>query len=238
MKKGTFVPPSKRRRRRKIGLRLMGCALIIAALLIIVDHKLYPLIQTFSQAQAEVYVNKTINDAVNEYLQEADIHYDDLIILSTSADGSVDSIQANTVEINQIKVSVIDKVKAMVSANDQTVVGIPIGNLTGSSYLAGRGPCIQVKLKMTSNVSAAFESSFTSAGINQTLHTINLKVTANVAILLPYGRTDAAFSTDYLIGQTVIAGAVPDAYTYVNEVGTDEQTDNIIQDYGAETQTD
>ncbi len=55
-------------------------------------------------------------------------------------------------------------------------------------------------------------SSLTSAGINQTLHTVSLEVTASVEIVLPSGPRDVSTVTDVLLCESVIVGKVPDAF--------------------------
>ena len=49
-------------------------------------------------------------------------------------------------------------------------LSIPIGSLTGSTLLAGRGPRITVRMESVGSSEANFRNAFTSAGINQTQH--------------------------------------------------------------------
>lgn len=235
MKRGRYIPPSRKRRSRRIFLRLVAVLLIIAVLAVAVDKKLYPVVKDFAVTKAQIFANTTINEAVSDYMEAENLSYSDIIIVSRNSEGRVDSAEANTVLINKIKTAVVARVREKIPDEEYSYISIPLGSLSGSSYLSGRGPAIRVKVKLASNVRVDFESCFTDAGINQTLHSINIKVTSNVYILLPYSSCSATFSTDYLIGQSVIVGAVPDAYTNVIEIGNDgEGLDNIIMDYGAE----
>ena len=47
-------------------------------------------------------------------------------------------------------------------------LSIPVGSLTGSPLLAGRGPRISVRMESVGSSAARFENQFESAGINQT----------------------------------------------------------------------
>ena len=231
MRKGAFIPPSRRRKRRNILLGIISVFLMLAVFLAVADRRIYPLMKDFAQAQAQIMANDLINSAIEEYLRENQVTYDDLIILSREADGAVTSAQANTVGMNSIKTSVQRGVRERAGLNPEIIVKIPVGNLTGSAYLSGRGPKIKVKLILDANVYAEFESVLQSAGINQTLHMINLKVKADIHIMLPLSRTTTQFETDYLVGQTVIVGRVPDAFTSV--IDQDDELDGRLMDFGA-----
>lgn len=216
MKNALYLPPSRRRKKRNALLRLIAVLLILGTALFALDRKIYPLICDFAKAEAAICANQIINAAVANYFAQNNTVYTDLVVLSRNAQGQIDAAEANTVRINQIKTSVIERVRALAAEDTGLTVSVPTGNLTGLSYLAGRGPAIRIKLQMSSNVTADFESTFTSAGINQTMHTITLRVAADMYIMFPTGRASSTFSTDYMVGQTVIVGAVPDSFASID----------------------
>ena len=76
----------------------------------------------------------------------------------------------------------------------------------------GRGPKIPVRIIVLSSSSVEFSNSIVTAGINQTKHQINLCVTVDMQILVPWGTEDTEVSTDVLIADTVIVGKVPETY--------------------------
>jgi hypothetical protein len=53
------------------------------------------------------------------------------------------------------------------------------------------------------------ESEFLSAGINQTIHKINLKVSVGIRAVIPGFSDETSVSADYCVAQTVIVGDVP-----------------------------
>ena len=95
-----------------------------------------------------------------------------------------------------------------------TELSIPLGTLTGSALLAGRGPRFRVRMQSVGSCSAHFENAFEHAGINQTTHSILLYVDVSVSILLPGFNTSAKVSNAFSVAETVIVGDVPDTYTY------------------------
>ena len=108
-------------------------------------------------------------------------------------------------------------------------LSIPIGTLTGSALLAGRGPRIRVRMESVGSSTARFNNQFESAGINQTKHQIILEVDVSVAILLPGFTTATKVSTAVTVAETVIVGAVPDTYTYFST--TPDTYEEDLKDY-------
>ncbi|MBR2044270.1 MAG: sporulation protein YunB, partial [Clostridia bacterium] len=113
---------------------------------------------------------------------------------------------------------------------ERYTLSIPIGTIIGNEYTLGRGPEIKFKMQITTTVIADFESKFYSAGINQVLHQIHIKVKANGHTVIPWYRSAFNVNTSVIAAETVIVGLTPEAYTNVIESGTDATED--IFDFG------
>ena len=57
-----------------------------------------------------------------------------------------------------------------------------------------------------------FKNTFTSAGINQTLHEIFVNVNATIYVIMPKNSATAEVNSNYCIAQTVIIGTVPETF--------------------------
>ena len=57
---------------------------------------------------------------------------------------------------------------------------------------------------------SSFSSTFTQAGINQTLHQINMQVSVDVAVLVLGETNYFTISSQVVIAETVIVGQVPE----------------------------
>ena len=77
-------------------------------------------------------------------------------------------------------------------------------------------------------------SNFASAGINQTLHRIILKVSVNVYLVMPWYRASSSVEAEFILAETLIVGKVPDAYTVVIETDEEGELSGIVNDYGAQ----
>ena len=91
-------------------------------------------------------------------------------------------------------------------------VKVPIGVFTGIEFLAGFGPRVTFQIIPIGSVSCDFRSSFDTAGLNQTLHSIYMDVTAAVSVVMPSKTEEISVVTQVLICESVIVGEIPDAY--------------------------
>ena len=101
---------------------------------------------------------------------------------------------------------------ANLSAACEEGVKVPIGVFTGIEFLAGFGPDVTFKIIPVGSVSCDFRSSFVSAGLNQTLHSIYMDVTATVSVVMPSRTQEISVPTQVLICESVVVGEIPDAY--------------------------
>ena len=76
--------------------------------------------------------------------------------------------------------------------------------------LAGKGPEIPVHILSIRNSDASFVSTFSDAGINQTLQQLTMNVSVDVAVLIL--GTDSSFTVNsqVVVAETVIVGQVPE----------------------------
>ena len=117
-------------------------------------------------------------------------------------------------EFNRLQSSILNSILERISEISTRDLSIPLGSLTGSNLLAGRGPLITVRMQSLGSSTAYLHKEFTSAGINQTKHQILLTVDVYVSILLPSFTTATKVSNSFTVAETIIVGSVPESYTY------------------------
>lgn len=220
----------KVRKHKKAALRLIALGLVLVGLVLFIDHQIRPQITALEQYQAKIYAVKTMNEAVTEQVESYGYTYDNLSEISRDADGQVTSIDTNIKNINLIHTGITNRVNDALSQLDMTSIWIPLGNLTNSPLLSGRGPRIEIKLMPRGYVRTQIVSSFSDAGINQTLHRLLIKVSAEIAAILPGYYTTVQVDTEYVLAETIVVGRVPENYTKV--LTDSEQMLRDINDYG------
>lgn len=169
-------------------------------------------------------VNRIVTQAVNETVDSGEVRYDDLISFEKDNEGKITAVKSNMPEFNRLQSKILNLILERISEVSTRDLSIPVGSLTGSSLLSGRGPLVTVRMQSVGSSTAHLENQFVSAGINQTKHQIILKVDVSVAILLPGFRTATQVSNAFTVAETVIVGTVPQTYTYF-DAGSDLSQD-------------
>ncbi len=201
-------------RKDKLLLWLAAAALALLSLILLAMSHLRPLLTSLATARVANTVTRAVTAAVNETIYNGDVDYDSLISLEKDVDGHIVAVKSNMAEFTRLQSAILAGVLARMSEVDTRELSIPVGTLTGSPLLAGRGPAITVKMQSVGVPSARFANEFTDAGINQTRHRIMLAVDVSVGILLPGFSTGTRVSSEFNVAETVIVGNVPESYTY------------------------
>ena len=194
-------------------LLFVGMTLVLATA-VYATAQLRPLLESMATTRVSNTVNRIVFEAVNEAIESGEITYDQLISFEKDNDGKITAVHSNMAACNRLQVEILDIILARIDQVSARELSIPVGSLTGSALLAGRGPRIKVRMESVGSSSARFENEFSSAGINQTNHRIVLHIDVSVAILLPGFTTATQVSNAVTVAETVIVGSVPDTYTY------------------------
>lgn len=200
---------------RRLLLVFALCAALIA-LFVTATVELKPILTSLATTRVANTVNHIVNDSVTATLYEESVDYDRLVSFEKDVDGRITAVKSNMAEFNRLQSAILDDVLNKLSEVSTRELLIPVGSLTGSALLAGRGPAIRIRMQSVGSSSAHFENAFSSAGINQTKHQIILVVNVNVSILLPGFTTLSTVSRSFTVAETVIVGAVPDTFTQFN----------------------
>ena len=221
----------RRRLDRRVLIRVLALLLAVSllALTLTATARMRPLLESLATTRVSNTVNRIISEAVNEAIQNGDISYERLISLEKDSEGKITAVHSNMAAFNRLQAQILDIILAKIDQVSARELSIPIGTLTGSALLAGRGPRIRVRMESVGSSTARFNNQFESAGINQPKHQIILEVEGSGAILLPGFTTATKVSTAVTVAETVIVGAVPDTYTYFST--TPDTYEEDLKDY-------
>ena len=191
----------------------VGLALVLVCLLLNrLNGRLRPVLEATAASKATNLMVQAIDIAVDNCLQENNMNYRDFVTLGTDTVGKVTSITINTVANSRFKRQVVEAVIRQLGDMDSEALRIPLGTLTEQPLLSGAGPRVRVKVDSVGEVTADYSNSFTSAGVNQTLHRVCLNITATVYLFLPGETLPVSVSSSVCVAETVIVGETPDTY--------------------------
>ena len=204
--------------------RLTLCALLLCLVLMLLERNLTRVVLTLASAKAEVLAVQTLNQAAEALITDG-VSYDSLVRVTLGEDGSVRLLQANTAGMNSLASRASLTAQARLEALQDQTVSVPLGSALGITLLAGTGPRIRVHMLPVGAVVTAYETEFTSAGINQTRHRVLLTMRAQVQLVLPTGASGVEAVTQVAVAESIIVGQVPDSFV---NVGDDTDLLNLV----------
>ncbi len=209
-------PASYRYKRKRVPKKakiLIIVGAVLAAVIVAVvffQKNVTKILYRLSEASVQSMTVLSVNEAVSETLERID--YDSLVTVTHGSDGAVTGISANAQNVNLLARTTATLSMANLSARSENGIKVPVGAFTGIEFLAGFGPKVTFKIISVSRVSCEFESAFSSAGVNQTRHSVYMDVEATVTVVMPSGSKEISSVTEVLVAESVIVGEVPDVF--------------------------
>ena len=201
------------RRRIRNWLRGIFVLLIILLVLFFTLRSKYRLvIHDLAQTQVKNTTSDLTNDAIAKQIAIGEIQYDRIVFFEKDLDGRITALKTNMTEVNRLKTDILNIINDEILALDSSDIGIPIGSLFLPELFSGKGPAIPVHILSIRNSDANFVSSFSQAGINQTLHRLNMEVSIDVAVLVLGETSSFTMSSEVVVAETIVVGQVPQTY--------------------------
>ena len=197
------------RRACKIILILL---LVSTVLILLLRRKYDSVMVELTRTQVTNSTSDLINDAIAEQIANGKIAYDRIVYFEKDLEGRITALKTNIGEVNKLKTDTLNVINDEILAKDHSQLGIPLGSLFLPELLSGKGPEIPVKILSIRNSDATFESTFTQAGINQTMHQLRMCVLVDVSVLVLGQTVSFAVASDVVVAETIIVGAVPDTF--------------------------
>ena len=199
-----------RYRFRRFLRRLMILLILLLGILVWFRIKYHPVIFSLAENQVKNATSDLINDAVDYQIENGSIQYDRIVYFEKNLDGQIVALKTNMSEVNRLKTDVLNLINDEILALDTSSLGIPTGSLIFPEFMSGRGPQVPVEVLSIRNSDAQFQSEFSAAGINQTIHRLSLLISIDVSVLV-LGKTDSfTITSQVVVAETVIVGQVPE----------------------------
>lgn len=174
--------------------------------------KICPAITELARQRMSQMLTTFIEQSVNEYIGDGNFEYENIVSVQKNESGEIQALFLNTKQINQIKSDIALVVHEKIESADYADLKVPIGAVMFGGLFSSFGPSMKVTLLSMGYADVDFDSSFSSAGINQTKHQIDISVDANFAMVTSAGSENVSISTTVPIAQTIIVGNVPEMH--------------------------
>ena len=216
-----------KRKRKKINfLILIPILLLILFLFMILKYRdIKPMIISFSEMEANKLATLVINTAIKE---------ENITSKNNLYEVKNNVINYNTKEINEILTSLTSRIQKYFNAIEVgniddigedilekydyknlkkgVVLYIPMGYLTGSSFLANSGPKIPLKIKLIGDVRTDIKETLSDYGLNNALLKICVYVEVVTRSIIPFISSMQTTKVEYPIVLKIIEGEVPEYY--------------------------
>ena len=192
--------------------RLLVVFAVVVALFFGFRTRYRDVIEELAQTQVKNATSDLTNDAIAKQIAEGNIAYDRIVFFEKNLDGRITALKTNMSEVNRLKTDILRIINDEILELDSSDIGVPLGSLFLPELFSGKGPAIPVHILSIRNSDAAFVSHFSEAGINQTLHRVNMEVSIDVAVLVLGKTSSFTMASEVMVAETVIVGDVPDTY--------------------------
>ena len=143
---------------------------------------------------------------------DKDYAYQDLFTIHKANDGKITMISTDAYKFNSLTTDLADSVSEYLTNFINEGVDVPIGVFTGIKLFEGYGKKVKMPLITINSIKCDVISTFESAGVNQTRHTLYLDVTPDVSIVTRFSTKKLVDKIRVMIYDNVIIGEVPSVY--------------------------
>jgi sporulation protein YunB len=198
----------------------------------IVNKSFEPVLMEIAEKETKRIANLVINNAIEQQFLKDNPEMSDLITVQKDENGKIASVDFNTAIVNRILANTDDYVMQSLKAategkieelelsgvepengkNSGIIYYIPIGQVTNNSLLSNLGPRVPVQFQIIGNVLSDVTKEIKPFGINNVLIEVDIHVSVDIQVVIPFAAKAATVSTKIPIAMHVIQGEVPEFY--------------------------
>ncbi len=156
------------------------------------------------------YISSASYVATQEIIPNYD--YSVLVKIEKDKNGVPTMILTDSFKVNEFASEIARKTYDVLDKKSCDGVEVPLGAFSGIRFLYGFGPKVNMKLLSVSSVKCDLFSEFTSAGINQTRHSLYINIYSEVNIVAGTTIRRANDKITILVYDNLIVGKVPEVY--------------------------
>ena len=175
----------------------------------ILNKRIMPYLLSISQAEAKRITNNVIDKAVRESISDMELKTEDFVI------DVGNKISANTILINKLCTEVSTNINEDKMIFEEREIKVAIGAITKWEFLSNIGPKVGFSIREVRQAEVDYETSFSSAGINQTNYKVWLNVELEVKLVNPLGSDIVSTKRKVMLVDTIIEGKVPDKFLLI-----------------------
>lgn len=187
--------------------------LVLLGVSLFLHFKFRPVIKAISVSKAKVISTEAVNEAILQELSENKEAYNQIVKLEKLENGELTAILSDMEKVNKLKSRVGMIIQNKFLSLKDRKISVALGTLSGIEMFNGLGPGVPMKISVSGNVSTDFKTSFSGAGINQTIYQIYLYIRTRICVMVPGCSCCEDFESSFLVSEIVVLGNVPKVYS-------------------------
>ena len=197
------------KRRSKLVIKVLLIAFVVILAVSILNTRIMPYLLSISKAEAKKITNSVIDRAVRETIADMELNTEDFVI------DYENKISANTILINRLCAEISTNINEKEVIFEEREIRVPLGAITKWEFLSNIGPKVGFSIREVRQAEVDYETSFTSAGINQTNYKVWLNVDLDIKLVNPLGSDTVNTKRKIMLVDTIIEGKVPDKFLII-----------------------
>mgnify|MGYP005754861797 FL=1 len=206
--------PPKRAKKKKIKAiaAILTLILLFTGAFFYFNKQAHEVIDQLTRATISNRLTVKMNAAFDELMASFDDEYSSYVHIERNSSGEITLITADMIKINKLMAQYSTIVQSHVSEIEEDDITVPMLAFTGWPLVSTLGADIKLDIVAVGNAPCSYRSEFKEVGINQTLHSIYIDVSAKVEIILPIDNIEVECPSSALVCESVIVGKVPQFY--------------------------
>ncbi len=216
---------------RRRGRLLLLCGLLLGlcgAVAFVTDAQLRPAMIAVVSSELQNTITVKTAEVWETLEEESGVSLSDALRLHYASDGSIAAVSMDADVLNRLGSALATRLTEVLSGMERETVEVPLGTALEFPLFSGLGPDVQAEILDVGHVTAEFDSTFQDAGINQTIYSVNLLLTAEVILLLPGGTYTLTVESVLPVAETILLGDVPQEYVSVYD--THSASDSLAEE--------
>ncbi|MEF3304376.1 sporulation protein YunB [Paenibacillus sp. GYB003] len=215
LRRGWRSRPAKKGRRRAFFIALLIFFLFTLQSFVFIEKNLRPALQHVAMLRVKQVATQSINTAITEQISRGQ-SFDRLIDWRTDKNGKITGFMLNYGEHMRITSDAINTVQSVLNELKEIPEHIPVGQAMDSAIIASFGPKIPIKFTPVGAVKVDLSTRQQDTGINNILVEVYIRITTEVAIIIPFDSEPEVVETEIPISYVLVVGDVP-MYYYDNK---------------------
>ena len=167
---------------------------------------------SYGEIETKKIITLLINNKVLKEIS-SNVNVDDIFIITRNDDGQISSIDFNTNSINLILMTTSTLIEENINnLSKGTIYEVPSGIIFNNVFISNLLPKIPVKLELISSAFCKIDTDVNSYGINNALIKVNVDITLNIRIIMPFTSKITDVNMSIPIAIKLIEGSIPGYY--------------------------